>query len=134
MSMKVLVINSGSSSIKFELFVMPAETVEARGMLQRIGEAESYLGYTVGGVEQEWRGAVADHAAGLQLIMDALTDSKNGGLANIAEIGAVEHHPERHSQLPPDLRGAPQIVQTEGGGLGDQEEKIGAPNRLHHGA
>ena len=91
MSMKILVINSGSSSIKFELFDMPRRTVEASGALQRIGEPESELGYSVGGQKQTVQGPVADHEQGLRLIMDALTDSEHGGLADIADIGAVGH-------------------------------------------
>jgi acetate kinase len=89
--MKVLVINSGSSSIKFELFAMPDQRVEARGVLERIGEQQSRLAYTVAGVHQELERPVADHARGLGLIVEALSDSEHGGLEEISEIGAVGH-------------------------------------------
>jgi acetate kinase len=89
--MKVLVINSGSSSIKFELFQMPQETVEASGTLQRIGDPQSELGYTLKGQKHELKKPVADHAAGLALIVDVLTDKEKGGLEDISEIGAVGH-------------------------------------------
>jgi len=91
MSLKVLVVNSGSSSIKFELYQMPAEKVEARGLLQRIGEAQSELKCKIGDHEVVVSRPVPDHADGLQLIMDTLTDSANGGLKDISEIGAVGH-------------------------------------------
>ena len=89
--LKILVINSGSSSIKFELFNMPSEGVEASGALSRIGEPQADLSLTIGEASRELKQPVADHAAGLRLIMDALTDSAHGGLADISEIGAVGH-------------------------------------------
>jgi len=105
--LKILVINSGSSSIKFELFNMPSECVEASGALSRIGElagassrslleggedaGRAELSLTIGETAREMKQPVPDHAAGLRLIMDTLTDSAHGGLADIAEIGAVGH-------------------------------------------
>jgi acetate kinase len=90
-AMKILVINSGSSSIKFELFAMPEERALASGLLQRIGEDQSELGYTINGEKHDVKKPVADHSAGLRLIIDALTDTSKGGLADIGEIGAVGH-------------------------------------------
>ncbi len=90
-AMKILVINSGSSSIKFELFAMPEEKALASGLLQRIGEDESELGYSINGEKYEVKEPVADHSAGLRLIIDALTNTSKGGLADIGEIGAVGH-------------------------------------------
>ncbi len=91
MPMKVLVINSGSSSIKFELYRMPEEKVEARGLLQRIGERASELKCEVNGVESAVNRPVADHAQGLRMIVEVLTDRGRGGLRDISEIGAVGH-------------------------------------------
>jgi acetate kinase len=91
MSLKVLVVNSGSSSIKFELYQMPEEKVEAKGLLQRIGEPQSELKCKIGATEKVVARPVPDHADGLKLIMDTLTDSANGGLKDISEIGAVGH-------------------------------------------
>ena len=91
MSMKVLVLNSGSSSIKFELFEMPEENPVAGGLLQKIGEEQSDLTCSIGGVKTSRQQRVADHGDGLRLIIRALTDSANGGLQDISEIGAVGH-------------------------------------------
>jgi len=91
MTLKVLVLNSGSSSIKFELFDMPAEKREAGGLLERIGEEQSKLTYTMGESKKAIEKKVSDHGQGLRLIIDALTDSSNGGLKDISEIGAVGH-------------------------------------------
>jgi acetate kinase len=89
--MKILVINAGSSSLKFELFEMPERTVVANGLLQRIGEEQSELRLSVEGRRQQTSLHVADHSAGLRLIMDHLIDSAHGGLADVKEIGAVGH-------------------------------------------
>ncbi|MCL2822380.1 MAG: acetate kinase [Polyangiaceae bacterium] len=91
MSLKVLVLNSGSSSIKFELFEMPSEQRQARGLLERIGEDQSRLTYTLGETKKIIDEKVADHGQGLKLIVKALTDRENGGLKDISEIGAVGH-------------------------------------------
>jgi acetate kinase len=89
--MRILVLNSGSSSIKFELFVMPEERVEARGMLQRIGEPEAELQATIGGRERAERRPIPTHAEGLSWILGALTDPAGGGLRDLTELGAVGH-------------------------------------------
>jgi len=91
MQMKILVINSGSSSIKFELYQMPDKVVEAKGLLQRIGEESSELKYKIGGREVVVARPVRDHAQGLQLIVEGLTSKELGGLKDITEIGAVGH-------------------------------------------
>lgn len=91
MSKRILVINSGSSSIKFELFSMPEERVEASGMLQRIGDDGSVLRYRNSAGEHAIEQPVADHAEGLRLILAALSDTARGGLADIGAIGAVGH-------------------------------------------
>jgi acetate kinase len=91
MKMKILVINSGSSSIKFELYQMPEKKVEAKGLLQRIGESSSELKYKINGGEYAVNKHVKDHAQGLKMIMTALTDKARGGFEDISEIGAVGH-------------------------------------------
>lgn len=89
--MRILVINSGSSSIKFLLFHMPDETVEARGVVEKIGEDAGRLTCRIGGDRVEIEESIPDHADGLRLIVRTLTDAEHGGLADIHEIGAVGH-------------------------------------------
>ena len=88
--MKVLVINSGSSSIKYQLFEMLEETVIAAGAVERLGEAEALHRHRNGDGE-ETRAVVpmADHLAGLQRIGTALRDS--GALADLSELSAIGH-------------------------------------------
>jgi acetate kinase len=89
--MKVLVINCGSSSIKFELFAMPEEKVLAKGIAEKIGEEGGRLKCSINGHDQVTEEPIAGHDAGLKMIVQALTDTKKGGLGSPAEIGAVGH-------------------------------------------
>ncbi|PIE06297.1 MAG: acetate kinase, partial [Sorangium cellulosum] len=91
MSLKVLVLNSGSSSIKFELFEMPEEKRIVRGLLERIGEDQSKLTFSVSEKKTCIEEKVADHSKGLRLIIDALTHKDHGAVSDISEISAVGH-------------------------------------------
>ncbi|OQA00185.1 MAG: Acetate kinase [Planctomycetes bacterium ADurb.Bin401] len=89
--MKILVINAGSSSIKYQLFEMPAEKVLAKGLLEKIGEETSKLTHTSDTKEHKIEKRAADHAAGMKLILDALVDPTVGVIKDISEINAVGH-------------------------------------------
>jgi len=79
--MKVLVINSGSSSIKYQLFNMEDETVLAKGIAGRIGIDSSYLEYeNYKGYELKIAIEIPDHKTGIGLIIDSLVDQENGVL------------------------------------------------------
>lgn len=89
--MKVLIVNCGSSSIKYALFNTEAEQELARGALEKIGEANSYL--IQGKGEQVVRQEVTarDHREGLQLIIDELLNPSRGVVRDLSEISAVGH-------------------------------------------
>jgi acetate kinase len=92
--MKILVINSGSSSIKYRLFDMAAKTVLASGVLEQIGEAESRLTHHTRNAQGEMAAiektdAVADHQAGFELIGTVLGES--GALQDISELSGIGH-------------------------------------------
>jgi acetate kinase len=89
--MKVLVVNCGSSSIKYQLFEMPGQTVTAKGLVERIGEETSALVHESNGHKQRVVHQVADHHAGMALILDTLIHPEAGVIGDIAEIGAVGH-------------------------------------------
>ncbi len=89
--MKILVVNCGSSSIKYQFFEMPEGTVLARGVLERIGEAESVLSHQAGGRRTAIRQAVQDHREGLDLVVKILLDEEVGALRDISEIFAIGH-------------------------------------------
>ncbi len=89
--MKILVLNSGSSSIKYQLFLLPEERVIAKGLLERIGEQTSLLRHEEEGSEHKFSRQVKDHEAGLNLISATLTDKKHGVISSLKEISAVGH-------------------------------------------
>lgn len=89
--MEVLVINCGSSSIKYQLYKMPEETVLAKGIVDKIGKKDSVLVHTVNGNEHRINEPAQDHKAGIKLIVKALVDKEMGVLRDIFEIKAVGH-------------------------------------------
>ena len=92
--MKILVLNCGSSSIKYQLFDMTKNMVMAQGTLERIGINGSYLTHTPNGdsaTRVEITGEVPDHRVGIQMVVDALLDDKHGVIADMDEINAVGH-------------------------------------------
>ena len=93
--MKVLVINSGSSSIKYQLFDMPEGKVICSGLVERIGMESSILSYKYlrGEEFKEYKtmNGIADHAQGLKEVSDLLTDKEIGVINNPDEIDVVGH-------------------------------------------
>ncbi|WP_053991503.1 acetate/propionate family kinase [Mangrovimonas sp. TPBH4] len=89
--MKTLVINSGSSSIKFQLIEMPSETVVASGLVERIGLDIGAIVYKKGNEGITLNIPVADHAFGLSEVAKLLMDPKKGVISNVDEIDIVGH-------------------------------------------
>jgi len=89
--MKTLVINCGSSSIKYQLYEMPEEVVLAKGMLEKIGEENSVLNHQAGEKKAEIKKKISNHEEGFKLIVEALLDSNHGVIKNITEIYAIGH-------------------------------------------
>lgn len=90
--MKILVINCGSSSLKFQLIDSETEAVIAKGLCERIGMDGSQLIYTpAGGEKQVAVSPMEDHKKAVSLVIDALTDEKTGVLSSLSEIDAVGH-------------------------------------------
>jgi len=89
--MKVLVINSGSSSIKYQLISMEDESALAKGLVERIGIEGSRLEQEVAGEEFEVETDIPDHEVGMELVINTLTDSDTGVISGVDEINAVGH-------------------------------------------
>jgi acetate kinase len=89
--MKVLVINSGSSSIKYQLINMEDESELAKGLVERIGIEGSRLEQEVAGEEFEIETDIPDHEVGMELVINTLTDSDKGVISGVDEINAVGH-------------------------------------------
>lgn len=90
--MNVLVINCGSSSLKFQLINSNSEQVIAKGLCERIGIEGSQITYTpTGGEKVEKVTPMADHTTAIRLVLEALTDKEHGVVKSLDEIGAVGH-------------------------------------------
>ena len=91
--MKILVINAGSSSLKFQLIDMDDESVKAKGLVERIGIEGTHFKQTVaeGNKVIEFTRNMADHTEAIAAVLDALTDKENGAIASLDEIGACGH-------------------------------------------
>ncbi|RKY74979.1 MAG: acetate kinase [Candidatus Latescibacterota bacterium] len=89
--MNILVLNCGSSSIKYKLFDMPDGGELAGGLLERIGEETSLLSHRAGGRKVRVEGKVADHREGLKWVVEALLHPEHGTIGGPSEIDAVGH-------------------------------------------
>ena len=94
--MKILVINSGSSSIKFQLLDMSDESVLASGLVERIGETEGLIKCTLRpGCKDELvvkiTAAVPDHKSGMRSAVEILSDPKQGVIVDRGDIDAIGH-------------------------------------------
>jgi acetate kinase len=90
--MKVLVLNSGSSSIKFQFFNMEEEKVLAKGLVERIGIDDSGIEYeNSNGQEVEKAMDIKNHKEGIEHVVEMLLDPEIGVLNSIDEINAVGH-------------------------------------------
>ncbi|NOQ23272.1 MAG: acetate/propionate family kinase [Candidatus Aegiribacteria sp.] len=89
--MKILVINSGSSSIKFKLIDMENETLLAEGLIERISLPEGRIKFKSGEKTIIIEEPVPDHRKGINFILNALTNPEYGPIESYSEIGAVGH-------------------------------------------
>lgn len=89
--MKVLVINSGSSSLKYQLIDMETESVIAKGNCERIGIEGSKLVHKAKGQETVIEKAMPDHNVAVEMVLKALLDGKVGVISSMNEIDAVGH-------------------------------------------
>jgi len=88
--MKVLVINAGSSSLKYQLIETDTESVLAKGVCERIGIDGSILKHK-GKAEYEIQSAMPTHKEAIKLVLDALVDPEHGVISSMDEIAAVGH-------------------------------------------
>ncbi len=90
--MNILVINCGSSSLKFQLIDSDSEQVLAKGLCERIGIEGSQIVYQpAGGEKMTTVSPMPTHKQAIQMVLDALTDQTNGVISSLEEVGAVGH-------------------------------------------
>ena len=88
--MKILVFNSGSSSIKFQLINTEDESIIVKGIVEKIGSSSAILKYAPSqGQAIKHVEEILDHITATKLIVEALTNEKNGAIKNIDEISGV---------------------------------------------
>ena len=91
-AMKILVINAGSSSLKYQLIDMENESVVAKGICERIGMNDGIFSHkTFDGREKNLTTDMEDHTQAFQLVKDALIDSKVGVIQSLSEVAAIGH-------------------------------------------
>jgi acetate kinase len=89
--MKIVIINSGSSSIKYQLIDMPSNEVICSGMIDRIGLETSNLSFATQNIKLEETLPIATHKIGLEKVAQLLMDEKKGVIKSTKEIEAVGH-------------------------------------------
>ncbi|URM35288.1 acetate/propionate family kinase [Flavobacterium anhuiense] len=89
--MKILIINSGSSSIKYQLMVMPENEVICSGMIDRIGLETSNITLKTATASREETLPIPNHKVGLQKVANMLLDPEKGVIKSTSEITAVGH-------------------------------------------
>jgi len=90
--MNILIINSGSSSLKYQIIEMPTEKLVCKGLIERIGQKNSKFEYQpTGGEEVEITEAISDHKAGLSILVNYLFDGEIGVLKNAEDLKVVGH-------------------------------------------
>ncbi|NWJ49341.1 MAG: acetate kinase [Bacteroidetes bacterium] len=90
--MKIIVLNCGSSSIKYQLFDMPSAEVLAKGLVEKIGLKGSLIKHKRNdGAELKLEGEILDHQAGIEYVLGILVSEKYGSVKSLEEIDAVGH-------------------------------------------
>ncbi len=90
--MKVIVLNCGSSSIKYQLFDMTKKELLAKGIVEKIGLKGSFMKHSMkDGRKITFDGEILDHQTGIEYLLGVLTSEKYGCLVNLSEIDAAGH-------------------------------------------
>ena len=89
--MKILVVNCGSSSLKYQLIDMQDENVMAKGYLERIGQEGSFLTHTVNGEKHKIEKKISNHEEGMELVVEQLLHPEYGVIKDLNEIDAIGH-------------------------------------------
>ena len=90
--MKILVVNSGSSSLKYQVFNMEDQSILGKGLVERIGISGGIITHkTASGEKVVFNEEIVDHEVALHRVLDILTNSEYGVIQSLDEIGAVGH-------------------------------------------
>ena len=89
--MKILVLNSGSSSLKYQVIDMDTEEMLVKGYFERIGQQNSFLTHKVNGLKHKFEKHVENHEQALEFVFNRLTNDHYGVIKTLDELGGIGH-------------------------------------------
>ncbi len=89
--MKILVINAGSSSLKYQLIDMDNEQVLAKGNCERIGQEGSFIGFKTADGKKEIKTEMVNHTQAFEAVKNVLLDKEYGAISDLSEVAAIGH-------------------------------------------
>ena len=89
--MKILVLNSGSSSLKYQVIDMETEKTIAKGYFERIGQPNSFLSHKVNGMKHKFEREAKDHEEAISFVLDRLTNDHYGVIKDLSELNGIGH-------------------------------------------
>jgi acetate kinase len=89
--MKILVLNSGSSSLKYQVIDMDTEEMVAKGYFERIGQANSFLTHKVHGEKHKFEHYAKNHEQAISFVISRLVNPHYGVIENLNELGGIGH-------------------------------------------
>ena len=89
--MKILVLNTGSSSLKYQVIDMETEEMLVKGYFERIGQPNSFLTHKVNGVKHKFERQARNHEQAIAFVLSRLTNSHYGVLKDLSELGGIGH-------------------------------------------
>lgn len=89
--MKILVLNSGSSSLKYQVIDMETEETLAKGYFERIGQPNSFLTHKVNGEKHKFEHIAKDHEQAIAFVLNRLTNDHYGVIKSLDELGGIGH-------------------------------------------
>ena len=89
--MKVLVLNSGSSSLKYQVIDMETEETLVKGNFERIGQAKSFVTHKVNGIKHKFEREARNHEEAIEFVLDRITNEHYGVLKSLDELAGIGH-------------------------------------------
>ena len=89
--MKILVLNSGSSSLKYQVIDMETEEILAKGYFERIGQPNSFLTHKVNGEKHKFEHYAKNHEEAIAFVLSRLTNDHYGVIKDLSELGGIGH-------------------------------------------
>ncbi len=89
--MKILVLNTGSSSLKYQVIDMDTEEMLAKGYFERIGQVNSFLTHTVNGEKHKFEHYAKNHEQAIEFVLSRLINPHYGVISDLSELGGIGH-------------------------------------------